>query len=59
MDGNSKFVFSTLKESDLRTLLVTAKKEAVKRMPDDPQYTTISALLSAAIRTLEEIEIGD
>jgi hypothetical protein len=59
MDGNSKFVFSTLNETDLRTILVTAKKEAVKRMPDDPQYAKISALLNSAIRTLAEIEIGD
>jgi hypothetical protein len=59
MDGNSKFVFSTLNETDLRTMLATAKKEAVKRILDDPQYAKVSALLCAAIRTLEEIEIGD
>jgi hypothetical protein len=43
----------------LRFALESAKREAVKRMPKNARYAKVSAHLSAAMRTLDEIEKGD
>lgn len=45
-------------DNNLRATLEAAKSEVIKRMSESGQYAKVSAHLSAAIRTLVEID-GD
>jgi hypothetical protein len=43
-------------ENNLRATLEASRREIVERMPENNQYAKVSAHLSAAIRTLAEID---
>ena len=45
--------------SELKKTLDTAKNEAVRLVPNKPRYAAMLAHLSACLRILDEIEIGD